>query len=90
MHIQRAKEAGNAMGVDRHMFGEWYSFGIMQRIDFCCEGLKHLVRADEGEAMPSLFADPLYQRASKWTLSTSAIFSKHFPGYGWVRLAPTF
>ncbi|ELU37803.1 carnitine acetyl transferase [Rhizoctonia solani AG-1 IA] len=63
----RAREAGNAMGVDRHMFG-----------------LRHLVRTSEGETMPSIFSDPLYQRASKWTLSTSAIFSKHFPGYGWV------
>lgn len=30
-----------------------------------------------------LFNDPLFQRAKKWTLSTSAIFSKHFPVYGW-------
>ncbi|KAF8603875.1 carnitine acetyl transferase [Ceratobasidium sp. AG-I] len=71
VHIQRAKEAGNGMGVDRHMFG-----------------LKHLIRAEEGETLPSLFSDPLYQRASKWTLSTSAIFSKHFPGYGWGEVVP--
>jgi hypothetical protein len=37
--------------------------------------------------MPALFSDPLYQRAAKWTLSTSAIFSKHFPAYGWVGTA---
>ncbi|KAG8740550.1 Carnitine O-acetyltransferase mitochondrial [Ceratobasidium sp. 414] len=71
VHIQRAKEAGNAMGVDRHMFG-----------------LKHLIRPDEGESVPALFSDPLYQRASKWTLSTSAIFSKHFPVYGWGEVVP--
>ncbi|KAG8791441.1 Carnitine O-acetyltransferase mitochondrial [Ceratobasidium sp. 428] len=71
VHIQRAKEAGNAMGVDRHMFG-----------------LKHLIRPDEGESMPALFSDPLYQRAAKWTLSTSAIFSKHFPVYGWGEVVP--
>ncbi|QRW17279.1 carnitine O-acetyltransferase [Rhizoctonia solani] len=71
VHIQRAREAGNAMGVDRHMFG-----------------LRHLVRTSEGETMPSIFSDPLYQRASKWTLSTSAIFSKHFPGYGWGEVVP--
>ncbi|KAF8749158.1 Acyltransferase ChoActase COT CPT [Rhizoctonia solani] len=71
VHIQRAREAGNAMGVDRHMFG-----------------LRHLVRTSEGETMPSIFSDPVYQRASKWTLSTSAIFSKHFPGYGWGEVVP--
>ncbi|QRV74305.1 carnitine O-acetyltransferase [Ceratobasidium sp. AG-Ba] len=71
VHIQRAKEAGNAMGVDRHMFG-----------------LRHLVRPDEGENMPSLFSDPLYQRGAKWMLSTSAIFSKHFPVYGWGEVVP--
>ncbi|CAE6454747.1 unnamed protein product [Rhizoctonia solani] len=71
VHIQRARGAGNAMGVDRHMFG-----------------LRHLVRANEGETMPSIFSDPLYQRASKWTLSTSAIFSKHFPAYGWGEVVP--
>ncbi|KAG8784726.1 Carnitine O-acetyltransferase mitochondrial [Ceratobasidium sp. 428] len=71
VHIQRAKEAGNAMGVDRHMFG-----------------LKHLIQPSEGESMPALFSDPLYQRAAKWTLSTSAIFSKHFPVYGWGEVVP--
>ncbi|CAE6403608.1 unnamed protein product [Rhizoctonia solani] len=71
VHIQRAREAGNGMGVDRHMFG-----------------LRHLVRANEGETMPSIFSDPLYQRAAKWTLSTSAIFSKHFPAYGWGEVVP--
>ncbi|CAE6431865.1 unnamed protein product [Rhizoctonia solani] len=71
VHIQRAREGGNAMGVDRHMFG-----------------LRHLVRANEGETMPSIFSDPLYQRAAKWTLSTSAIFSKHFPQYGWGEVVP--
>ncbi|CAE6398369.1 unnamed protein product [Rhizoctonia solani] len=71
VHIQRAREAGNAMGVDRHMFG-----------------LRHLVRSSEGETMPLIFSDPLYQRAAKWTLSTSAIFSKHFPQYGWGEVVP--
>lgn len=37
----------------------------------------------EGEMMPDLFSDPLYLRSSYWSLSTSAIWSKHFPSYGW-------
>jgi carnitine O-acetyltransferase len=44
-------------------------------------GLKMLVR--KGEEMPAVFLDPLVARASYWVLSTSAIFSKHFPVYGW-------
>jgi carnitine O-acetyltransferase len=44
-------------------------------------GLKMLVR--EGEEMPDVFSDPLVARASYWVLSTSAIYSKHFPVYGW-------
>ncbi|KDN40911.1 hypothetical protein RSAG8_07779, partial [Rhizoctonia solani AG-8 WAC10335] len=74
VHIQRAREGGNAMGVDRHMFA-------------CCQvDVEH--ELNEGETMPSIFSDPLYQRAAKWTLSTSAIFSKHFPQYGWGEVVP--
>jgi carnitine O-acetyltransferase len=44
-------------------------------------GLKLLVQ--KGEEMPAIFSDPVMTRASYWVLSTSAIFSKHFPVYGW-------
>lgn len=64
VHGTMAREGGNAMGIDRHLFG-----------------LKSSLK--EGEAMPALFSDPVYVRSSHWTLSTSAIFSKHFPSYGW-------
>ncbi|KAF8063187.1 carnitine acetyl transferase [Lyophyllum atratum] len=37
----------------------------------------------EGEEIPALFNDPVFLRSSYWVLSTSAIFSKHFPVYGW-------
>ncbi|KZP01532.1 acyltransferase ChoActase/COT/CPT [Calocera viscosa TUFC12733] len=68
-HIEMAREAGNARGVDRHMFG-----------------LKHLVK--EGEELPAIYNDPLYQRGNTWILSTSAIFSEHFPSYGWGEVVP--
>ncbi|KIJ20944.1 hypothetical protein PAXINDRAFT_174316 [Paxillus involutus ATCC 200175] len=37
---------------------------------------------------PALFTDPLYTRSSHWTLSTSAIFSRHFEVYGWGEVVP--
>jgi carnitine O-acetyltransferase len=45
-------------------------------------GLKMLLKQGE-EEIPAIFSDPLVNRASKWVLSTSAIFSKHFLVYGW-------
>lgn len=41
-----------------------------------------------GEEVPAIFQDSLYLRAKHWTLSTSAIFSKHFPVYGWGEVVP--
>ncbi|KAK7025038.1 carnitine acetyl transferase [Favolaschia claudopus] len=49
-------------------------------------GLKRLLR--EGEAVPALFSDPLFLRSNYWVLSTSAVFSKHFPVYGWGEVVP--
>ena len=33
--------------------------------------------------IPELFKDRVFQRSSHWVLSTSAVFSTHFPVYGW-------
>jgi hypothetical protein len=44
-------------------------------------GLKKLLQP--GEEVPALFTDPLFVRSSYWVVSTSAVFSKHFPVYGW-------
>ncbi|KAG6865140.1 hypothetical protein C0991_004877 [Blastosporella zonata] len=49
-------------------------------------GLKTLLK--EGEEVPELFSDPVFLRSSYWVLSTSAIFSKHFPVYGWGEVVP--
>ncbi|TFK51836.1 acyltransferase ChoActase/COT/CPT [Heliocybe sulcata] len=49
-------------------------------------GLRKCLR--EGEPTPSLYADPLFQRSSHWVLSTSAVWSKHFPVYGWGEVVP--
>lgn len=70
-HIYDAKDAGNGMGIDRHLLG-----------------LRLLVQESDGAKALELFDDPLFQRAKKWVLSTSAIFSKHFPVYGWGEVVP--
>ncbi|KAI0940904.1 hypothetical protein AcV7_003152 [Taiwanofungus camphoratus] len=49
-------------------------------------GLKKALR--EGEPLPALFSDPVFLRSSRWVLSTSAIFSKHFGPYGWGEVVP--
>lgn len=60
--------------------------GAGQGIDRHLLGLKKSLK--EGEDAPALFEDPVYQRATYWVLSTSAIFSKHFPVYGWGEVVP--
>ncbi|TDL15650.1 acyltransferase ChoActase/COT/CPT [Rickenella mellea] len=49
-------------------------------------GLRKLLK--DGEEMPAMYSDPLFLRSSNWVLSTSAIFSKHFPAYGWGEVVP--
>jgi carnitine O-acetyltransferase len=39
--------------------------------------------------VPALFSDSVFLRSSNWVLSTSAVFSKHFPVYGWGEVCPT-
>lgn len=68
-HVQLAKSAGVAQGIDRHLLG-----------------LKKVLKA--GEQVPALFSDPVLVRSSHWVLSTSAVFSKHFPVYGWGEVVP--
>ncbi|KAG6909331.1 hypothetical protein DXG01_000931 [Tephrocybe rancida] len=60
--------------------------GNGQGVDRHLFGLKKLLK--EGEEVPELFLDPVLQRSNYWALSTSAIFSKHFPVYGWGEVVP--
>ncbi|KAJ6581882.1 carnitine acetyl transferase [Mycena capillaripes] len=60
--------------------------GMGQGVDRHMFGLKKLLKP--GEEVPALFADPLFVRSSNWVLSTSAVFSKHFPVYGWGEVVP--
>ncbi|KIY71910.1 acyltransferase ChoActase/COT/CPT [Cylindrobasidium torrendii FP15055 ss-10] len=60
--------------------------GSGQGIDRHIYGLKKLVQ--EGEDAPELFSDPVLARSTNWVLSTSAVFSAHFPVYGWGEVVP--
>jgi carnitine O-acetyltransferase len=86
-HIALAKAAGTGEGVDRHMLGEpplssWRVSCMLTSK----RGLKLCLK--EGEPVPELYNDPLYKRSGNWVLSTSAIFSDHFPVYGWGEVVP--
>ncbi|KAJ6620571.1 acyltransferase ChoActase/COT/CPT [Mycena sp. CBHHK59/15] len=71
--------------VTRHV-GLAKTAGMGQGVDRHLFGLKKLLK--EGEETPALFSDPLFLRSSNWVLSTSAVFSKHFPVYGWGEVVP--
>ncbi|KAH6916065.1 carnitine acetyl transferase [Coprinopsis sp. MPI-PUGE-AT-0042] len=60
--------------------------GQGQGVDRHMFGLRRLLQP--GEEAPALFNDPVLARSSNWVLSTSAIFSKHFPAYGWGEVVP--
>ncbi|KAJ7180934.1 carnitine acetyl transferase [Mycena filopes] len=60
--------------------------GMGQGVDRHLFGLRKSLKPDE--ELPALFTDPLFVRSSNWVLSTSAVFSKHFPVYGWGEVTP--
>ncbi|KAF5336707.1 hypothetical protein D9758_015079 [Tetrapyrgos nigripes] len=62
------------------------SCGMGQGIDRHLLGLKKVLKPEE--KVPALFSDPVFARATYWVLSTSAVFSKHFPEYGWGEVVP--
>jgi carnitine O-acetyltransferase len=75
-HVQLAKLCGSGQGIDRHFLGELLLPGHQVCANSSDVGLKLLLK--EGEAAPALFSDPVFQRSSRWVLSTSAINSRHF------------
>ncbi|KZW01215.1 carnitine acetyl transferase [Exidia glandulosa HHB12029] len=60
--------------------------GAGRGVDRHMLGLRLRVKHDDGEV--PLFEDALFKRGSNWVLSTSAIFSPHFPVYGWGEVVP--
>jgi carnitine O-acetyltransferase len=60
--------------------------GNGQGYDRLMFGLKKLLK--EGESVPAIYSDPVYQRSGKWVLSTSSIYCKYFDVYGWGEVVP--
>ncbi|KIM26119.1 hypothetical protein M408DRAFT_73203 [Serendipita vermifera MAFF 305830] len=80
------KKALFVAATKKHI-GDAKEAGMAMGIDRYLLGLRMLVE-DSDDAALELFNDPLFQRSKKWVLSTSAIFSKHFPVYGWGEVVP--
>jgi hypothetical protein len=51
-------------------------------------GLRKVLK--EGESVPEIFEDAVVKRASRWVLSTSALFSPHLREYGWGEVRLTY
>ncbi|KAI6130177.1 carnitine acetyl transferase [Pisolithus croceorrhizus] len=60
--------------------------GMAEGVDRHMLGLK--LSLPPSTPLPELYNDPLYIRGSRWTLSTSAIFSNRFREYGWGAVVP--
>ncbi|KAI6149585.1 acyltransferase ChoActase/COT/CPT [Pisolithus tinctorius] len=60
--------------------------GMGEGVDRHMLGLK--LSLPPSTPLPELYSDPLYVRGSRWTLSTSAIFSGRFKEYGWGAVVP--
>ncbi|OCH85928.1 carnitine acetyl transferase [Obba rivulosa] len=73
------------VAVERHG-RDARSAGLGLGVDRHLLGLRQCLDRDEG--VPAIFDDPLVKRSSRWVLSTSAIFSKHFGPYGWGEVVP--
>ncbi|KAJ7017717.1 acyltransferase ChoActase/COT/CPT [Mycena alexandri] len=84
VNLQEKKKLFNA-AVEKHG-ALARTAGMGQGVDRHLFGLKKLLVP--GEMPPALFSDPLFIRSSNWVLSTSAVFSKHFPVYGWGEVVP--
>lgn len=71
-HGKDMKDASNAMGCDRHLFG-------LKMLASQDESMSGKVE---------LFKDELLARSGTWQMSTSAIYSKSFRAYGWGQVVP--
>jgi carnitine O-acetyltransferase len=74
-HGKDMKDASNAQGIDRHIFG-------LKMINAEYPDIL------EGTGKVELFDDDRFRRSGTWKLSTSLIYSKYFRGYGWGQVVP--
>lgn len=71
-HGQDMRKASNGLGIDRHLFG-------LKMI--AAETLENEKNAVLGEG--SLLGDSLVKESSTWRMSTSQIYIRNSPSYGW-------
>lgn len=74
------REAAKAHGEYMKLASDGYG------VDRHLLGLQLLIR--KNEAVPLLFADPMYSASKNWRMSTSQLTSELFDGYGWGQVVP--
>jgi carnitine O-acetyltransferase len=72
-HGQDMRKASNGLGIDRHLFG--LKMIAAETLD---QGEKEKVLGEGG-----LLGDALVKESSTWRMSTSQIYIRHSPSYGW-------
>jgi len=91
-HVSLIKAAREGQGIDRHLFGKptRSTRPSIWRVDcffiISIAGLQKALKG--GESLPELYDDPVFRRLFNTVVSTSAVFSKHFPVYGWGEVLP--
>jgi len=74
-HGSDMKLASSGSGIDRHLFGLKMLAASSSQIT-----AEERASVMEGEG---LFADPLVKESGTWRMSTSQIYIRHAPSYGW-------
>ncbi|BGP27022.1 hypothetical protein JCM10295v2_005984 [Rhodotorula toruloides] len=72
-HGKDMKLASAGMGIDRHLFG----LKMLAATQLGEQEKKEIMEGD------GLFADPLVKESGTWRMSTSQIYIRHSPAYGW-------
>ncbi|KPV72701.1 uncharacterized protein RHOBADRAFT_39308 [Rhodotorula graminis WP1] len=74
-HGSDMKLASSGSGIDRHLFG--LKMLAATSPDITAEERAAVMEGD------GLFADPLVKESATWRMSTSQIYIRHAPSYGW-------
>lgn len=74
-HGKDMKLASSGSGIDRHLFG----------LKMLAATSSELTDAERKEVLEGdgLFADPIVKESGTWRMSTSQVYIRHAPVYGW-------
>lgn len=74
-HGKDMKLASSGSGIDRHLFG----------LKMLAATSSELTDAERKEVLEGdgLFADPVVKESGTWRMSTSQVYIRHAPVYGW-------